>query len=97
MQCVLRHTRSAGTHTPTCLLPPWLNSPRGNTRAIPNAERQILLAFAGNISNWAEVQAAQQLAGWAPCTPDACVPVCLWGGVSCDAFGSADGMHVTSL
>ncbi|KAL4424194.1 hypothetical protein ABPG75_001495 [Micractinium tetrahymenae] len=60
-------------------------------------ERQILLAFAGNISNWAEVQAARQLAGWAPCTPDACLPVCLWGGVSCYAFGAADGTHVTSL
>lgn len=77
---------------------PWLTAAHHNAPLpVPHAERQILLAFAGNISNWPEVQAARQLAGWAPCTPDACTPVCLWGGVSCDAFGSADGTHVTSL
>ena len=60
------------------------------------ADRALLLTFKAGITNWAEVQAARQLAGWTPCTPADCTPVCTWGGVQCDPF-TGNGDSVTTL
>lgn len=71
-----------------CMYPPrvsFVNSPLGPSSccmlASLHAEREVLLAFRLGFTNWPEVQAAWGLAGWTPCRPDSCAPVCSWGGV----------------
>ncbi len=58
---------------------------------------QILLAFAASVENWNEVFAARSMEGWAACQPEDCKSICVWSGVHCDPFSSADGDHVTDL
>lgn len=68
------------------------SAPLPATPALLGTERELLLTFRDGIANWAEVQAAWGLAGWADCTSAACAPVCTWGGVACEGTG-----YVTEL
>eukprot|EP00887_Chlorella_sp_A99_P005023 scaffold4.g5023.t1 len=79
---------------------PSFDPRRGTAAALATAreyERQILLEFKHNMSNWEEVAAARGLHGWTECLPGSCLPVCTWGGVQCAADNGADGNHVTTL
>ncbi|KAI3430353.1 hypothetical protein D9Q98_004948 [Chlorella vulgaris] len=59
-------------------------------------DRQVLLDFKAGITNWDVVAAARGLAGWSPCTPDDCMPVCSWDGIRCDPYAPI-GNQITTL
>lgn len=51
------------------------------------SERELLLSFKAQITNWEEAAAARGLAGWCE-DGAACISVCSWSGVECNLDGS---------
>lgn len=89
-----RHTLApSGTLAALCVAVKFNQSTTRPAFSFPAAERELLLSFKAQITNWEEAAAARGLAGWCE-DGAACISVCSWSGVECNLDGSG---QVTEL